>query len=222
MLPGMLRFLTTGDYLSFIIIAITLIVAISLHEFGHALAAELQGDSTAREAGRLTVNPLRHLDPVGALMIVIIGFGWGKPVPISPARMHNRRFGSALVGIAGPAVNMLLAIATALVARFLHIPLFGDFGGIPGYSFVDRLISGFLYINVLLAIFNLIPVPPLDGSRVLSALLPPSKQRFIFFVDQWGFLILLAAALLGLLRAIPPIAGHVEGWILTLVGYGNF
>lgn len=217
--PGMLDFLIHGDFIDFFLIAFVLIAAISLHEYGHALADEMQGDPTARLAGRLTVNPVAHLDPFGTLMIVLVGFGWGKPVPISPANMRDRRFGAAVVGIAGPAVNLLLAIAGALVARVLRIPLFVGFGAIPGLGFVSRLAAAWIYINVLLVILNLIPIPPLDGSRVLSALLPADKQKFIFFMDKWGFLILLGVAFFVLPNVLPPIATSVDLWLLRLVGY---
>lgn len=214
----MLDFLIHGDFTDFFLIAIVLIAAISLHEYGHALADEMQGDPTARLAGRLTVNPMAHLDPFGTLMIVLVGFGWGKPVPISPANMRNRRFGAAMVGIAGPAVNLLLAVAAAILARALRIPLFVGFG-LPAGGFVSRLLAAWIYINILLVVLNLIPIPPLDGSRVLSALLPADKQEFIFFMDKWGFLILLGLAFFILPRVLPPIATAAELWILRLIGY---
>ena len=214
----MLPFLINGDFVGFLIVGLTLVVAISLHEFGHALADELQGDPTARLAGRLTVNPARHLDPFGTLMIALVGFGWGRPVPISPPSMRNRRYGAALVGLAGPAVNVLLALTSALAARYMNLSLAAGVGG-AGLTSTERLISAFLYINILLAVLNLIPIPPLDGSRVLGALLPPSRQHIVYFLDQWGFVILLVAALFVLPRVLPPLATHAELWILRLVGY---
>lgn len=219
MLPPVLPYLISRDYSGFIIIGVVLIVAICLHEYGHALADELQGDPTARLAGRLTIDPRAHLDPFGALMIVLVGFGWGKPVPMTPNAMRSRKYGAAIVGIAGPVVNIILAVATALVARALNIPLVIGFGSMPpGFGFSAQLASAFLYINVLLVILNLIPIPPLDGSRVVAALLPPDKQRFIYFMDQWGFLILLIAALLVLPHFLPPIANGAERRLLSLIG----
>ena len=216
---GMLGFLRTHDYESFLILAIVFVVAISLHEFGHAFVAEWEGDPTARLAGRVTLNPARHLDVFGTIMLVLVGFGWGKPVPISPANMRHRRWGAAIVGAAGPAMNVLQALAAAGLARALHLPLFVGIGGLPGYSFTDRLVGAFLYLNILLALFNLIPVPPLDGSRVLSAFLPPNRQRVIYFLDQWGFLILLFAALLGALSGMATLAIHAESALLRVFGY---
>lgn len=219
MLPGVLPFLISRDYSGFVIIGVVLVVAICLHEFGHAVADEIQGDPTARLAGRLTVDPRAHLDPFGALMIVLVGFGWGKPVPMSPNSMRSRRYGAAFVGIAGPVVNVILAVATAVVARALAIPLVIGFGAMPGFSFASQFASAFLYINVLLVVLNIIPIPPLDGSRVLAAILPPDKQRFIYFMDQWGFLILLIAALLVLPHFLPPIANGAERRLLNLIGF---
>lgn len=214
----MLPYLISHDYVGFLIVGIVLIIAISLHEFGHAVADEMEGDPTARLAGRLTINPRNHLDPFGTLMIALVGFGWGKPCPISPANMRNRRFGSAIVGFAGPLVNALLAVATAVVARALRIQLVSGFGA-PGIPVTERLVSGFLYINVVLALLNLIPIPPLDGSRILGAILPPDKQRFVFFMDKWGFLILLLLAFFVLPSFLGRLATSAEIHLLQLVGY---
>ena len=216
----MLTLLIHGQIVGFLIIAAVLVASISIHEYGHALADELQGDPTARLAGRLTLNPIAHLDPFGALMIVMVGFGWGKPVPISPANMRSRRFGAAFVGIAGPLTNLILAVATALLARALHIfiPFLG-LGAPGGISIVSLVVTKFLYLNILLMLLNLIPIPPLDGSRVVSALLPPDKQQFIFFMDKWGVLLLLLAAFFILPSVLPPIADSVERALLRVVGY---
>src|SRR2546421_2363955 len=115
---GMIDLLVHGQFSDFILIVLAIVLAIALHEFGHAAADELQGDPTARLAGRLTLNPLRHLDPFGTVMIVLVGFGWGKPVPMTPSKLRNRRVGAAVVGAAGPLVNVILAFtAGALLAR---------------------------------------------------------------------------------------------------------
>ena len=208
---GMIDLLVHGQFSDFILIVIAIVLAIALHEFGHAAADELQGDPTARLAGRLTLNPVRHLDPFGTLMIVLVGFGWGKPVPMTPSKLRNRRVGAAVVGAAGPLVNVILAfISGALLVRMNPI---ADAGGLA-----YRFLSYFLYLNVLLAILNLIPIPPLDGSRILSAILPPSKQHIIFFLDQYGFVILLLAALLVLPRILGPISTSASRLVLRLVG----
>jgi Zn-dependent protease len=207
---GMIDLLIHGQFSDFLLIALAIVLAIALHEFGHAAADELQGDPTARLAGRLTLNPVRHLDPFGTLMIVLVGFGWGKPVPMTPSKLRNRRFGAALVGAAGPLVNVILAfISGALLARL----------GTASYgSLAYRFLAEFLYLNVLLAILNVLPIPPLDGSRILGAILPPNKQHIIFFLDRYGFVILLLAALLVLPRILGPIATSASNLVLRLVG----
>ncbi len=213
----MLPYLIHHDYSDFIIVGLCLIVAITIHEFGHAVADMIEGDPTARLEGRLSLNPAAHLDPFGALMIVLVGFGWGKPVPIQPANMRSQRYGSAIVGIAGPLTNVILAFGTAVVARAANIPLFIGFGGGLGITLPERLASGFIFINVLLLLLNLIPVPPLDGSRIVSALLPPDKQKYVYFMDRWGFVILLVLALLVLPSILGRIAGGVDQEVLRLV-----
>jgi Zn-dependent protease len=215
----MLPYLIHHDFTDFVLIGIVLIVAITIHEFGHALADELEGDPTAREAGRLSLNPARHLDPFGTLMIALVGFGWGKPVPINTAAMRSRRFGGAIVGLAGPATNLILAITSALALRSLKvIPIVGFASG-PGITLTNRFLSGFLYINVILALLNLIPIPPLDGSRILSAVLPPDKQHFVYFMDRWGFLIILIAALFVLPTFLGSVASAADRELLRLVGF---
>src|SRR5216683_1264659 len=189
---GMLDLLLHGQLTQFVIIAISIVVAIALHEFGHAVADEIQGDPTARLAGRLTINPVRHLDPVGTLMIVLVGFGWGKPVPITPSKLRNRRFGAAFVGAAGPIVNVILAlIAGYFVAR------------------IDLARSGSLMAQFLFAFLSI---------NVLPAILPPDKQGIIYFLDQYGFVIVLIAALFVLPRILTPLVDRGVNLVLRLVG----
>ena len=213
----MLRYLFSNppDIAGFVLLAVVFVIALSLHEYGHALAATLQGDPTAKLAGRLTINPRSHLDPVGTFMLVMVGFGWGKPVPFSPNELRSRRWGSALVGAAGPLVNVILALMSA--AAFLA--LFRRAGGMVA---ADDLLGRFLLIgvqlNVILALFNLLPIPPLDGSRILSALLPPEKQHVVFFLDKWGFVILILVAFLLFPRFAPPIINAATRLIFSLVG----
>lgn len=207
----MLRYLlqTPPDITGFVLVTVVFVVALSLHEYGHAAVATLQGDPTAKLAGRLTVNPKAHVDPLGALMIFLVGFGWGKPVPFAPNKLRSKRFGAALVGIAGPAVNFALAtISAALFVRLL-----------PNASnlFLQFLFLN-LQLNVVLGIFNLLPIPPLDGSRLLSAFLPPSKQHIIYFLDRWGFVILLIVAFLLFPFFARPAIDGVVSTILLLVG----
>ena len=207
---GMLNLLLHGQLTQFVIIAISIVVAIALHEFGHAVADEIQGDPTARLAGRLTINPVRHLDPVGTLMIVLVGFGWGKPVPITPSKLRNRRFGAAFVGAAGPIVNVILALIAGYFVARIDLARSG--------SLMAQFLFAFLSINVLLAILNLLPIPPLDGSRILAAILPPDKHGIIYFLDQYGFVILLIAALFVLPRILTPLVDRGVNLVLRLVG----
>lgn len=190
-------------------VSVVFLVALSLHEFGHAAVATAQGDPTAKLAGRLTVNPKAHLDPVGTFMIFLVGFGWGKPVPFAPNKLRNKRFGPALVGIAGPAVNLLLAIiAAALFVRMVD----------RSSDLTLRFLFLNLQLNVVLMLFNLLPVPPLDGSRLLSAFLPPSKQHIIYFLDRWGFVLLLVIAFLVFPWFATPVIGAIMEAIFLLVG----
>ena len=167
--------------LSFIFWAIALIIAITVHEAAHAAAADHLGDPTPRSQGRLTLNPLSHLDPVGTIALLIFHFGWGKPVQFDPYNLRNPRRDSALISLAGPASNLLLA---ALLSLSMKIFPFSDIL----YSLFSVLIS----LNVILAVFNLVPVYPLDGEKILTGILSPRlAQEYQGVMRQYGTLILI-------------------------------
>ena len=201
------------DPLAFVLVALAIIGAIALHEFAHAYAADLQGDRMPRAMGRVSLDPRRHLDPMGTIAIFLIGFGWGKPVEFRPQALSSKRFGAAIVALAGPVTNLLLAILAALA---LH-PLL-DAHSTTLTDALLRFVLMFFQINILLAVFNLIPLPPLDGSRLLTIFLPPSKQNILFFLDRYGFFILLALLFLTGFAFLGGIYDAVGGWVLDLVG----
>jgi len=160
-----------------------------IHEIAHGSVAYSLGDHTAKNEGRLTLNPLKHIDLFGSIILPLLLFlssspflfGWAKPVPVNPYNFRDKKYGEIKVSIAGPASNLLLAIIFGLILRFVSNDLF---------SFI-------VYINIWLAIFNLIPVPPLDGSWILFSLLPARFERFKFFLKQYGIVILMALILFG-------------------------
>ena len=163
-----------------IISILGLIVAITIHEFSHAFVADRLGDPTARSQGRLSLNPLRHLDPLGTLMLIFAHFGWGKPVPIDPYNFKNPRRDELLTALAGPASNILLAIVLSLLFRFLFPSLLKD---------ILYVIIG---TNIMLAVFNLLPIPPLDGSKIFLNLLPLEKsQEWENSLSRYGPVLLL-------------------------------
>ena len=178
-----------------IVVAIMLLVGFPVHEFAHALAAYRLGDSTARFMGRLTLNPVAHFDPLGGILLAVtfigssFGFGWAKPTPVNPRNLEGGRYGEAIVAIAGPISNLVLAIAAALPLRFiLASPSLQE--QIP--SIVLQVLVLFILINVVLMVFNLFPIPPLDGSKVLFAFLPPQVAwRWRPMLEQYGFILLL-------------------------------
>jgi Zn-dependent protease len=151
--------------------AIALVIAISVHEFAHALAAYKLGDPTAKYHGRLTLNPLAHLDPLGTLMIFFVHFGWGKPVPVNPYHFKNPVKDSALVSLAGPMSNFLVAFLFALPIKYLGY-------AIPAEILI--ILWAIVDLNILLGIFNLLPFPPLDGSKIFAVFIPANKQNAYF------------------------------------------
>ena len=200
---------------SAILIAIFLGIAFPVHEFAHAAAAYALGDGTAKVFGRLTLNPLAHFDRIGGLLLVISAiaspfiFGWAKPTPVNPSNLRDRRNGEVLVALAGPASNIVMALIGAFVIRLLvtmdvRVP-----------ELVGRVLLLFVVYNVALAIFNLIPVPPLDGSNLLFRFLDPrTAWQVRATLNQYGFLILLVVIFV-LSR---PISGLIFGVSQFLVG----
>jgi Zn-dependent protease len=163
----------------FAIWAVSLVIAVTVHEFSHAWIADFLGDPTARLAGRKTLNPLSHLDPLGTLALFIAHIGWGKPVPVDPYNLENPKRDNMLISFAGPASNLLLATALSLAGKFLF----------PQLVF---LLLPLITLNVGLAVFNLLPIPPLDGSKILFGLLPPHlADQYEDFTGQAGILLLL-------------------------------
>lgn len=167
--------------LAFLSSLISIAAAISIHEFSHAWAADRLGDPTPRLQGRLTLNPRAHLDPIGTLMLILFRFGWGKPVMFDPFNLKNPRRDAMLIGLAGPVSNLLTATAAALVMR-----LMGQMG------LMSLMLTSFIVISVVLAVFNLVPVHPLDGGKIIAGLLSQNLAvEWEQIQRQWGMIILI-------------------------------
>jgi Zn-dependent protease len=169
-------------------LAVALILAFTIHEYAHAFMAFRLGDPTAKNLGRLTLNPIKHLDVLGTLMVFVIGFGWAKPVPVNPYNLRNGRKGMAMVAVVGPLSNLALATVVAVIWRAT---------GFVGGDFLISALLVFIYLNIALLFFNLIPVPPLDGFRVLLGVLPESMARQWERTAQIGPLVLFAVIMIG-------------------------
>jgi len=181
----MLSYLFTSP-LYFLIYVIAILTAITVHEFAHAWAANRLGDPTARLAGRITLNPLAHLDPLGTLALLIFRFGWGKPVPFDTYNLKNPRRDSALISFAGPAANFILAILFSIVIRLGHL-----FLGPTAY-FLEIILTPFIFLALTLAVFNLLPFHPLDGGKVIVGLLPEKlAYQWDEILQRFGFYLVL-------------------------------
>ncbi len=165
--------------LAFLLLAFALVISLTIHEFAHAWVADRLGDPTPRSQGRVTLNPLAHLDPLGTLMLFFAGFGWGKPVQFDPYNLRNQQRDTMLIALAGPASNIILAFLVALA--------------LPVLPFASVIWMVIITINIALATFNLLPIHPLDGSKILSGLLPIQYAReYNDVMQRYGFIILLA------------------------------
>ncbi|MDP2821046.1 MAG: site-2 protease family protein [bacterium] len=200
--------------MNFLIAILILLFSVVIHEVSHGLMADYLGDPTARYAGRLTLNPIKHLDPLGSIILPLILFltsspilvGWAKPVPINPYNLKDQRFGPAKVALAGPLSNIFVAIFFALLVRFL-----GAFVSSP----LIMIFAFIVQVNLMLAIFNLMPIPPLDGSHILFGLFPAIEEKTRMIFSQFG-IIFLIFFIFFLFPLIFPIVQFLYGF---LIGY---
>ncbi len=202
----MLRGLLTIQDIQTIIFSLpAIIVAFTLHEFMHAYVAVKLGDPTPANEGRLTLNPVPHIDFVGFLMVILLGFGWAKPVRIRPNNFSDPRKGNRLVALAGPLTNLVLAF---IFYGFVHISGDLPFMQIP---WVMQIIQPFIWINVMLFAFNLLPIPPLDGFNILNSLVTFKDYRVVMNLRRYGFMILIVLSIFG-------IIGRYMGFIFGITG----
>ncbi|MBO0958556.1 site-2 protease family protein [Neobacillus sp. MM2021_6] len=201
-------------------VAITLIFAFTFHEFAHAYVAYKFGDDTAKKQGRLTLNPIKHLDPFGTILILIAGFGWARPVPVNRFFFKKPRLAGVLVSVAGPLSNLILSVIGFSVAYGLT-----RFGVEASDNFYDFL-EVFIQLNIVLFIFNLLPLPPLDGYRIVEDLAPHHLRAKMTQFEQYGTLIFLIIVITPLSRfTIQPMFQVIIPWIWKVVGnfvYGLF
>ncbi len=202
---GLLKLLI-HDPIAFILIAVPLLYSVIIHEVAHGWVAYRMGDPTAKWLGRLSLNPLKHLDPFGTLMLFLVGFGWAKPVPININNISNRRKGLIFVSSAGIAANILFAFLAMLFFRLFSVPSSG-MGAILVYYLVQ--------INITLAALNLIPIPPLDGSKILMGIAPGRIAYLLARLERYGFFIIIGLLYLGILD---PLIGFFRWIIGTLIG----
>lgn len=216
-----------------IIYMVVLLLAISAHEAGHAWMSYKYGDDTAYLLGRVTLNPIAHTDPIGTLLLPILSFvfgavggalgsipliGWGKPTPVNPLRWRKKDQANVMVSIAGILANIFIATVSFFIFKgMIEFGVFNDPGFVEGFGkIVITLFKYLIFLNISLAIFNLLPFPPLDGSKVLSTFLPESFQPFFDMMEQFGFLILMALIYFGVIRVImTPVFMLVNYLLIT-------
>lgn len=187
---------------------LTLIIALTVHEFSHAFVADRFGDNTPRVNGRLTLNPLKHLDVMGSLMLLLAGFGWAKPVPINPYALRKSSSSAVMwVSLAGPASNLILAILAGIVLRLNIFPWTASTTFLPSPA---EFLFTFLSINLILMLFNLIPLAPLDGEKIAEFLLPPKLAEGFARIQPYGPIILMV-----LVFGAPLVGVDIIGWIMN-------
>ena len=183
--------ITSADIQRYLVMAPGLLVALVFHEVAHGYVAYLLGDPTAKSQGRLTLNPLKHLDPLGTLAFFFVQFGWAKPVPVNARYFRNPRQGMMFTAMAGPGINFTLAVVFALAFHMLSA------FGVSGHSYLYSITYFGVFVNLILGAFNLLPIPPLDGSNVVAYFLPPQAAYKYMSLSKYGFIILIGIILLG-------------------------
>lgn len=215
-----------------LILILVFFPAVVCHEVSHGVVALWLGDDTAKRAGRLTLNPLKHIDPVGSILLPVVlalvhapVFGWAKPVPVNVNRLRHPRNDSVLVSFAGPVTNVILAAITGVVLHALlhvwHLPIvacgaFFCYAPISQWALIEQILLYFGIVNIVLATFNLLPIPPLDGSALLERLLPASALP-TYYQMRMGFIVVVLLLVLFDQSLLSGILGHVENWYLNLV-----
>lgn len=185
------------------------LICITLHECAHGYAAYMLGDDTARRAGRLTLNPIKHIDIIGLIMLAVFHFGWAKPVPVNMRSFKDPKQGMALTAAAGPLANLLIAVVMLFIYGLVLIPLSGS---TIGY-YVAQTIGTTAYLSLTLALFNIIPIPPLDGSKVLYAFLPEHSYRKLMYYERYGMIVLMLGVLLLSRTNLDPL-GRAAYWLM--------
>jgi Zn-dependent protease len=204
---GLLKLLLQNP-LVFVLIAVPLLYSVILHELAHGWVAYRMGDPTAKRAGRLSLNPIKHLDPIGTVMLFLIGFGWARPVPVNFNQLRNRHGAMVAVAAAGIIANMLVAFAAILLDRLLA-PSPSGLLGVPLYILAQ--------INIILAAFNLIPVPPLDGSKILMGFVSPKVQNTLLRIEPYGFFIIIGLLFTGLLDPVIMFFRQMILFVINLI-----
>ena len=214
----MIQKLVDGQWLEFSVILAAILLSLSFHEFGHAWVAKRFGDDTAQRAGRLTLNPISHIDPMGLMMVVFVGFGWAKPVPTDP-RNFTSRYADMLVAAAGPAMNLLLAVIVVnVLVQVWPVVWYEDWIRIPDEPLPKAMLY-VVHINLLLMVFNLLPIGALDGHYILPYFLPRQlSQRYRYYNDRYGNFALLGLIALSFL-GVPVVQAvwHISNVLLPLI-----
>ena len=193
------------DPAAFVILSVLLLYSVIFHELAHGWVAYKLGDSTAKWLGRLTLNPIKHLDPIGSLMLLVFGFGWAKPVPINLENIPNRRQGLILVSSAGIVANIICAFIAILLLKVVAPEPSG---------MTEQILYLFARINIMLAAFNLIPIPPLDGSKILMGFTSEAVRRFLTQIEPFGFFIVIGLLYIG---ALNPVINFFQYIILAVI-----
>ena len=206
---GLIKLLFS-DPAAFVMLSVLLLYSVIFHELAHGWVAYKMGDPTAKMLGRLTLNPVKHLDPLGTLLLLIIGFGWAKPVPVNLGNIptDKRRKGLILVSAAGITANIICAFIALLLLQLLA----------PGHDdIMYKILNLLAYINILLAAFNLIPIPPLDGSKILMGFAPESVSRVLNQIEPFGFFIVIGLLYLGFLNPVIEVLQDVIVNFISLI-----
>ncbi|MBQ7505475.1 MAG: site-2 protease family protein [Ruminococcus sp.] len=212
---GSLDFMTI--FVNILAALVVIFLIMPFHEWAHAFVAYKLGDTGMKYRGRLTLNPIEHIDPIGALMIIFLGFGWAKPVPIDDRNFKNPKVGMGISALAGPVANLLAAVVGGFIycALFFFFPQFMYFDKIGNY--ISLFFSYYIFLNVTLAVFNLVPIPPLDGSKILFMFLPDRIVAAIYKYERFFYIAIIVLLWSGVIP-ISAVSSSVTNFILWLTG----